>query len=167
MVMPAKPELTRSWPQERSAKGRALEKMPMPRQWSQIRRPLAVARGGRPWPVASAMAVRMAAAMAMREAAIVSGPKPVRALAMPRKEPPQVSPRRKSRSQASGEAAGRAAGRDMRLSCAGIAAAEPEPSNYPSWQVGGNRLSGRAGATPMKGERGGLSDLALDHGAGR
>ena len=119
MVMPAKPELTRSWPQASSANGSALEKMPMPRQWSQIRRPMAVARDGRPWPVASTMTVRMAAAMAIRAAAMVSGPKPVRALATPRKEPPQVSPRRKSRSQASGGGAGRV---DMGLACPGSCA---------------------------------------------
>ena len=129
MVIPAKPELTRSWPQASSAKGSAFEKTPIPRQWSQMRRPTRVDRGGRPVPEASATAARMTAAMPIRAAAIVSGPKPVSAFAMPRKDPPQVSPRRKSRSQARAEGAGR----DMPPSLPGIARrGQSQPCRRPS-----------------------------------
>ena len=63
MVMPAKPELTRSWPQDRARTAARSRRCPCRGNAARSAGRCAVPAGGRPWPVASAMAVRMAAAM--------------------------------------------------------------------------------------------------------
>ena len=133
----------------------------MPAQCSQVRRPRAVPVGGRPWPEASASVARMTAARVIRPAAIDSGPKPVSAISIARKEPPQISPSRTRRIQASGAGAARVmagSGADDAPPCS--ASRRPWPED-PSWQVTAASLIRAAGTAPDEGERGGLRNLAL------
>ena len=99
MVIPAKLEVTYCCPQASRLKGMALVNIPMPKQCSQTRLSVRVAKAGRPSPAISAMPRSSAAASAILPVATQMGARLSRASSTPRNAPPHTTPRRASSPQ--------------------------------------------------------------------
>ena len=173
MLMPAKPELTCSWPQPSSAKGSALEKIAhaeavRARSGGPVRSPAAAGPGR--WRARCAARIGGGDGDARggdrqrTEAGQRLGDR--RGTSRPRSARGGRAGARRAATVRAGSGA-RAARRDMRLSLPGIARREPEPSNDPPWQVGGNRTIRAPGASPDQGRAGRAQEPRPDHGAGR